>query len=332
LLWPFALFAVGEARAVEIDEVLAYLGIDAAAKRAILAGQIHSQRIQEGKEKTELAITVVAVFPSSLKSALDEVRSGEMFRADRNILDFHEITSWPGQPTDFAGIGFGAGEAAEVTRFLGFDGGSELNLSKAEIASFRALRSSHGDGSNAKVREAVAAAYRKALMARYRAYREKGLAGIAPYDRGGREVNPGRTLRLAASASDFFRKQEPALFKAFEQFPEAGSEDAEHRFYWIKQSVQDRPTLILSHRMLVERSGHAALAERQYYIGHSYNSVQVINGAFPVEQGLLVFYTNRTSIDQLAGMTGRVARPIASSRLIERVTARFEAIRKRGRR
>ena len=45
----------------------------------------------------------------------------------------------------------------------------------------------------------------------------------------------------------------------------------------------------------------------------------------------MVFYTNRTSIDQLAGFKGNVARPIAAARLTERVAKRFEALRARHR-
>jgi hypothetical protein len=79
--------------------------------------------------------------------------------------------------------------------------------------------------------------------------------------------------------------------------------------------------------MMLRRPDRLVQAERQYYIGHSYNTVQIVTGALPVGDQIAVFYSNRTSIDQLAGLTGKVARPIAASRLIERVTQRFERIR-----
>ena len=143
-------------------------------------------------------------------------------------------------------------------------------------------------------------------------------------------MKAGKKLQLAASASKFFEKNEPELYAAFTGFPEIDLEQVEHRFYWIKQRVQDRPTLILSHRMLFQKPSHVVVAERQYYIGHSYNSVQIVNAALPVEKGLVLFYTSRTSIDQLAGFKGRVGRPIAAERLIERVSKRFETLRASG--
>ncbi len=329
-----ALGAPPPARAVELDEVLAYLRLDAAAKRDLLAGKIVSKRIEEGREETELAITVAGVFPISLQEGVEGVRRGDIFEVDRNVVDFGEITSWPPKPADFAGVTFSAKEADDVTKLLEFEGGASFNLSKEEIARFRALRGQHRSGTNAAAREAVAAAYREILLERYRAYREQGLAGIAPYQRGkGKQVSAGKKLKLAVSGSKFFEKNEPQFYAAFAGFPKTGLEEVEHRFYWVKQRVQDRPTLILSHRMLFQKPTQVVMAERQYYIGHSYNSVQIVNAALPLEKGqkgLVVFYTSRTSIDQLAGFTGRVARPIAGDRLIGRVTKRFETLRASG--
>ncbi len=324
----FALITPAHAPAVELDDVLAYLGLDPAARRDLLAGQVVSRRIQQGPEETELAISVAALFPASLAQAHESVRKAEMFEVDPNLVEFHEITSWPPQAADFAGVSFGARDASEVEALLAFDGGSNFNLSRAEIARFRALRDRYRDGTDPSAREAVTAVYREILRDRYRAYREQGLAGVASFDRGrGRTVDPGEKLRLAASASEFFRSNEPALHTAFAEFPKGHQPQIEHRFYWLHQRVQNRPTLILSHRMFVKRPDRVVVAERQYYVGHSYNSVQIVNAGLPVEKGLVLFYTNRTSIDQLAGLKGAVARPIAASRLIERVAQRFEALR-----
>ncbi len=325
-----AVGATGGARDVALDDVLAYLGFDEGAKRDILAGQIVSRRIQHGPEETELALGVAALFPKTLQEAVAAVRRAEMFEVDPNVVAYHEITSWPPSLADFADLGFDASEAPDVEQLLAFDGGSTFNLSAAEIARFRALRGQHRDAGDPATREAVAAVYREVLLERYRAYREQGLAGIAPFDRGGgKKADPGRKLRLAASASDFFQKNEPRLHGAFLDFPKVDDPEVEHRFYWIKQRVQERPNLLLSHRMLVSRPSRVVVAERQYYVGHSYSSVQLVNAALPVEKGLVLFYVNRTSIDQLAGFKGKVGRPIAASRLAERVRQRLEILRTR---
>jgi hypothetical protein len=331
-LLPLALVLAGASApgTIALDSILAYLGFDAAAKQELLAGQIVSRRIQEGQERTELAISVAGLFSASLEEAQASVVRGDVFEVDRNVIEFGALSAWPPDPAEFAGVQFSAAEASDVTALLRFDGGSDFNLSREEIARFRKLAGQDSDGSNPAAREAVSAAYREVLLGRYRAYREKGLAGLAPYDRGkGRTIDPSETLRLAAGASRFFQENEPALHKAFVGFPAGDAQGVEHFFYWIKQSVEGRPNFILSHRMLARRPGHAVVAERQYFVGHSFNTVQIVNAALPVEAGIAVVYTSRTSIDQMAGVTGKVARPIAAGRVADRVRARFEAIRAR---
>jgi hypothetical protein len=323
--------ASSQAPRVTVDEVATYLGFDAAQRQRVERGEIVSGNLPRGEEPTELAIAVAAVLPATLDAARDAVVSGETLRIDRNILQMHEITHWPPAEEDFAGIGFGVTEADEAEKLLRFDGGATFNLGADAIEHLRSLRARTGTTPPmpGSARDAVSAIYRNALMERYRAYRQQGLGAVIPYVRGaGQLVDPARTLALAGAAATFFAKNEPALYATFMKFPRAPSPDVEHRFYWLKQIVQERPTFVLSHRMLAARPGYAVQAERQYYIGHSYNSVQIITGAFPIEAGIVVFYANRTSIDQLAGLTGRIARPIASGRLAERVTQRFEALRR----
>jgi len=61
----------------------------------------------------------------------------------------------------------------------------------------------------------------------------------------------------------------------------------------------------LAHRVLCVRDGMAFAAERQIYVGQSYNSLQILYGLVPADGKTLVFYLNRTSTDQVAGfMTG----------------------------
>lgn len=319
-LGALLLAATRPAAAVELGEVLNYLGFDSGAEQRLRAGEILSKRIQEGAERTELAISVIGLFEVSLAEAHASVLRGETLEVDRNVVAHGELTAWPPDPAQFAGVEFTAEEASEVGDLLHFRGGSGFNLSTEEIARFRGLSG----------REAVSAAYREVLLGRYRAYREQGLPGLAPYDRGsGKKVKPAETLRLAADAARFLRENEPQIFSAFTAFPSLGAGGVEHLFYWFKQDVQGRPTFVLSHRMLFTRPDRALLAERQYFIGHSYNTVQIVTGALPVPEGIAVLYTSRTSIDQMAGITGRVARPIAAGRVADRVRERFEAMRAR---
>jgi hypothetical protein len=61
---------------------------------------------------------------------------------------------------------------AEAKRFADASAGTDLNLSTAEIAAFRALPE--------RTNAAVEAELRKVLLARYQVYRASGLAGSSP--------------------------------------------------------------------------------------------------------------------------------------------------------
>ena len=99
-----------DARAIEVDDVIAYLGFDATEKQRLLDGEIVSRRTPESKEATELSIAVAGLFRASLDSTHDAVLHGEMLKEDPNIIAFGEIASWPPAEADFARAGFDAGE------------------------------------------------------------------------------------------------------------------------------------------------------------------------------------------------------------------------------
>src|SRR5262249_49848585 len=149
--------------------------------------------------------------------------------------------------------------------------------------------------------DAVNAPLRAMLKARYESYRKSGLKGIATYTRGGsKESSPGEELTLAIKET-MTAARRPDYFNALLSYPANPMPDTEHRFYWFKTTVENRPTFILAHRAERHTDNVALLTEEQYYVGHSYNSNFIAGGALEVQGGSLVFYVNRTFTDQVAG-------------------------------
>jgi hypothetical protein len=70
------------------------------------------------------------------------------------------------------------------------------------------------------------------------------------------------------------------------------------------------------------------MLSRQFYVGHSYNSAQLILGALPFKEGTLVFYRQRTSTDQLAGLGSRLKRNIGRRQMKQQMITRLERLRK----
>ena len=55
----------------------------------------------------------------------------------------------------------------------------------------------------------------------------------------------------------------------------------------------------------------ALFAERQFYVGTSYNSLQTFIGLLPDGDRTVLVYTNRTFTDQVAGFRSNVRHSVA---------------------
>jgi hypothetical protein len=67
---------------------------------------------------------------------------------------------------------------------------------------------------------------------------------------------------------------------------------------------------------------------REFYVGHSYNSLHIVVGALPGKEGTVIFYMNRTSTDQVAGFGGGLKRKIGSGMLRDEVVKLFTEYRR----
>ena len=176
--------------------------------------------------------------------------------------------------------------------------------------------------------QALEATYREILEKRYLAYLEGGLDTTAGYLRGKKESsNPGRHLIKAAEQTPVLHKEVPIFFKAFRNFPRDGAADINNQFLWIKGEAQDRPNYALAHRMARFGSENALMTERQFYVSHSYNALQIICGAFPVEEQTILVYSNRTFTDQIGGFGGGMKRKIGRDLMKKQLVGFFEDFR-----
>jgi hypothetical protein len=71
----------------------------------------------------------------------------------------------------------------------------------------------------------------------------------------------------------------------------------------------------------------ALYVERHFYVGHSYNASQILSGALPYEDGVLVFSSNRVSTDQIAGLGGEMKRMIGRRQLRGEIVRRLDRVR-----
>ncbi len=301
------------------DEVAKALGFTDAEIGQIKGGQIVSKDLKEGSDK-ELAGVLGALFPQPMAELADLALDGKLMDSDPTILA-HQVWK-PDASADeaFAGISLAPNETTEAQYFLQASPGGRLNLSTEEIDQFRKLPSGQAVS-------AVSAQLQAMLKARYQAYLQKGLQGIPPYTRGGRNVaSPSKELTLAIHES-LPGERIPGFRQALLNYPADSLTGMEHRFFWYKQTVENRPTFILADRASLRTADAAVLTEEQFYVGHSYNSNFIIGGCFTVQGGTLVFYMNRTFTDQVAGFGSGLKHSIGRGQMLSAVAANLQRIR-----
>jgi hypothetical protein len=306
------------------EAIAAALGLGAAEQARLQAGEIVSAEIRE-TTATQLAVALALKVPASLDAIAATLDEGTTLDANPAVLAHGMLDPAQVGEAAFAGITLDAGE---VRALLGVKPGSELNLSSAEIAVFQGLAQQYRANEPAAA-DAVNAAWRQVLAGRLQAYLDRGLAGIAPYDRGGgASSSAADDLRAAAAAATVVQQAAPELFQAFLDYPRQGAADAQHLFFWTKQMAQDRPVYVLTHRMTQERPERMVLLARDFYVSHSFNAAQAAAGALPVADGVVIFYANRTSSDQVAGFMSGMRQRIGRGMMRDSLGAAMEEIRK----
>jgi len=306
-----------------------HMGFHPSLKDGLLNGKILSTGMPEmEKLSNELAVSAVMLvvrrpMPEVIKAYMD----GATFRLDPDIIDHKliadDLNSGPKAEAAFKGIQYTSGESSEIQKLLKASAGTTFNLNLAEIKQFRVI----GQG-DAKAREKVSSVYRRALLERFRAYLGQGVDGIARYDRSGKEFSsPAKELTIASASMKHLEKHFPDLYAVLLGFPKKSRGKIKHEFYWIKQKIGKRPAFILSHRMGEIRGEYGIVAEQQFYVGHSYNSLQALIGAVPYKGGTVVFYTNRVFTEQVTGFGSGIKRMVGRGRIEEAVAAHFKKLR-----
>ncbi len=314
------------------EAVLSTLGFDAGDVRRMTDGEIVASDLEE-QTKKELATVMAMVVRLPFEEVASWIRAGRALEYLYDVEAYGFIEDREPHLSDLAEVGYEAGESREVEKLLRVAPGSEFNLSTEEIGRFesigRGLKPSRASKDPA-VREAINDAYRAVLLRRLIEYRAGGIDRISPYARSRTKVaSPAEELRTAVRAAGFLREQAPACYETFSAYPETSPDGRPHesRFVWMKKTIESRPAFVLGHRLLRVEEDSAVLGFREIYVGHTYNSQEILLGCMRVRDGTVVFYTNRTSTDKVAGFGSDLAHAIGRDRMRRRIRSEFQAMR-----
>ena len=307
-----------------IDELMTRLGYSDEDREALKAGKIVTTNVERTRDD-QLIAAAAMYLPASPKEILPRARDGKAFENDPGILAFGPLSPSV-EAAEWRAVGFGSSERGEAEKLHGFDGGSDYNLSAQEIEALAAKL----DGVSADAEDLpqkVSTAYREILMARHQAYLQDGLGGISHYRHDDKTLEPAKELEAAAAqAENFLRTYFPQFAEVFYGFPKASHPEVDQRFFWLKRNVEGRPSLVLLHQMIAGEDDYVLLTRREYFVGHTYESLQVVAVALPVKEGSAVFYVNSAFTEQITGFFSGVAQSVGQDRMRSDLTEYFEAV------
>jgi hypothetical protein len=289
-------------------------------------GEIIAYDVREPTDKT-LAAGLAMYVDAPPERLLTAIQNGALLVGDPEVMATGTIL--PGQgPEALERFEFGPSDIEEAEALSEAEPGPEFNLSEAEIEGFRALSRTLAQASEAEKLRAVSRRYRELLWRRLESYRKDGPDAIAPYARAdGNPLDVAAELRILTEQSEALRQYSPELQTALLKFPSASPSGAVSTLQWVERKVEGRPTAILVHQMIQRTDGGAVVAVRDFYVGHSFNSSQMVLGILPYRQGSLVFYSHCTSTDQVAGMGASLKHTIGRERLRAVMFGRMERFR-----
>jgi hypothetical protein len=309
-----------------IDDAMRYLSFDDSHKKDLLAGKVLFSGMPDMEVLDEqLAVAgVMLVINRPMHEIVELILAGEAFRGNDKIIDVglisDEVSADGVTLSGFRNVQFTKNEETEIDRLLQVGPGTEYNFSKGELAKFRALQASPDNAI-----ESVSALYRDILLQRCQTYMQSGIQGIADYQRGENSVvSPSKELAIATDTAWFLKKHFPDFHQVIVSFPRSTQEGIRHRFYWMKQIIDQRPHLALSHNTIQVSENYAIALNVHYYASHSYNAIHTLVGLVPFNGNTLVLSSNRTFTDKVLGFASRhkrrVGRKIVAGLMADKFT------------
>lgn len=305
-----------------LDDILHDAGFSASAIADVKSGKLHYGGSLDAASDKELSVKLAFHVNAKLQNAkgifLDSPKKKD-YDPTVESLGMIAEDGGDGSLEDFSGIKLSPNEKVMDKLYQKAAPGSDLNLSKDEIAMFKKCKS----------HEEVENCLRQVLLDRFRAYKKSGLAGIKPYARSKKEFSPGDELKSQLKAGKILPKRSPAFNKFALEYPNHKPEGVEESFFWVNSVIDDKPTIALVHRVGMPLDAGFVYMERHFYLSRSHNCLQGIGAALPVDDGAgaVVLYATRTSTDQVSGFGGSAKRAIGNKIMGGRMAENFERAR-----
>jgi len=305
------------------------LDLSAAERESLRQGDILGKGLPALETSPEaLAAVLLVVLPARPPAVADKILHLVSVRVSERA-DASEELSRDRTGAFNTVVRFAPGESAAVERLMQVTPGDAFNLSDQEIAWFQAANDLHrGQRPQRDAPQTMAAVYRRVLESRFRWYLEGGLDGIPPYARGGGVyTHPGVQLRVATDSLEFLKGHFPEFYVALRHYPRPGPRGLRHRHLLTKKPLRGRPAFVLSHWLVDVDDDRAVIAERQYYVSHTYDSLQIVILCLPYCDATLLAVLNQTFTGKVDGFLSGLRHRIGRKHVQEAIRPLFESLR-----
>lgn len=302
--------------------------------QALLSGEIISAGRAEVEINTIIDVAMLVFVPAPLPVAVAELQRQSVESDNPSILAVKEITDHrnaAGELRAFQGLGFDESDRLEVNRLMKIKPGDSYNLSREEITMLQqaADKVRTGGGEHRKTAAAMGHAMRSVLADRYSSYRSQGLKALAPYQRSrSLQVSPADELIAATESMAILKQYFPQFYRCLRHFPEKNTAKVVHQFFWVKQQQDKRTVFVLKHWLSDIDPGYALIVERQYYLSHTLNSLQVGILCLPYRSGTLVALLNQAFTEKVDVKVGKmIAQRVGQQQVEKQIRPLFENLR-----
>ena len=260
----------------------------------------------DGKEVTSFGAIRVACTPEVFAQ---RVRDIERFKASEYVL---QIGRFQPQPVvgDLALLTLDPGDREAMRECRPGDCG--LRLPADAMERFRQTIPWGTPGET----EAAAVAMREFLAGEARAYVAGGSAALPDYaDRAGTTARAA-AFRQLLRPSEFKAEAQPDLFRWLDEFPRHPLEGADSFLYWSREKFGLKPTISMSHSVLLRRPDAVVFGSKQIFASHYFEASLGMALFIPVPGASYgyVTYLNRSRVDTLRGLLAPIARIVAARR------------------
>ncbi len=298
------------------EDVLTWIGFDAKEQAEIMNGEILTIGMPQLEQREDHLVALLAMhIDAPLEEAMEIFAADAVLLADPRMLDYGEIRN----DSDFSRLRFAEHEGKELRRLRKLEPDDEFNFSVGEISRFNTLAESSADFETGAVE-----LYQDILRERYHAYRRNGLDGVESYMRDYDEIYQlGPAVTAGSESLNLLQIHYPEFYRILREFPNT-DDDVTHRYFWKKKYVENRPALVLDHMMIYRRDNYAIVAEREFYVGHTYYGAQFIVGMMNWNDGTLVILLSQTFTERVAGFMSPIRHAIGRN-MVKKTLRNFMA-------